>query len=198
MELERTLTDLGAQRTFTGDQLELLPSAVYVQDSEGVVLWANAMALALFGGIVGRRGAVVVDTPYRNEAATRFRRLMLGADEFLGMDVVLLDKSGARLRATCSATPIKGAAGIVGLFGVIHVHERLDDEPMPTPPKLSRREAEVLRLLAAGRSTRSIAGDLQIAYDTARNHINALLRRLGAHSRVEAIAVARRHGLLPR
>jgi DNA-binding CsgD family transcriptional regulator len=197
MELERTLLELGAQRTFADDQLELLPSSVYVQDTGGIVVWANSITRALFGDIVGQRGAGFIDTMYRNEAATRFRRLMLGVDEFLGMDVVLVDREGARLRGTVSATPIKGATGIVGLFGVLHIHERLD-EPAPVGPKLSRREAEVLRLLAAGLSTRSIANDLHIAYDTARNHVNALLRRLGAHSRVEAIALARGHGLLPR
>jgi DNA-binding NarL/FixJ family response regulator len=61
---------------------------------------------------------------------------------------------------------------------------------------LTRRQEQVLRLLAAGRETEAIAADLGIALETARNHIRALLKRLGAHSRLEAVVRASRAGLL--
>jgi len=61
---------------------------------------------------------------------------------------------------------------------------------------LTKRQAEVLRLLAAGRETDAIAAELGIALETARNHIRALLKRLGAHSRLEAVVRATRAGLL--
>lgn len=63
-------------------------------------------------------------------------------------------------------------------------------------PELTPRQAEVLALLAAGRSAREIGGDLYLSQATVRNHIRALLLALGAHSQLEALAKAREAGLL--
>jgi len=61
---------------------------------------------------------------------------------------------------------------------------------------LTSREREVLRLLATGASTTAIAETLVVSRATARNHIHNMLSKLNAHSRVEAVAVAWRDGLL--
>jgi len=61
---------------------------------------------------------------------------------------------------------------------------------------VTTREREVLRLLASGKSTLAIAGELGIARTTARNHIQAILGKLEAHSRLEAVARARNLGLV--
>jgi DNA-binding NarL/FixJ family response regulator len=61
---------------------------------------------------------------------------------------------------------------------------------------LTGRELEVLRLLAEGFSTRSISEELFISNNTARNHVQRLIAKLGAHSRLEAVATARRTGVL--
>jgi PAS domain S-box-containing protein len=52
---------------------------------------------------------------------------------------------------------------------------------------LSPRELEVLRLLAAGRSTAEIAQELHISRVTVRNHVQRVLKKLGVHSRMEAV-----------
>lgn len=62
--------------------------------------------------------------------------------------------------------------------------------------RLTQRQVEVLRLLAEGAQAKTIAGRLGIAETTARNHIAGVLRRLGCHSQLEAVAVARRLGLI--
>ena len=61
---------------------------------------------------------------------------------------------------------------------------------------LTRREMEILALVADGRSTADIAARLFLSRATVRNHIARALRGLGAHSRVEAVALARSRGLL--
>lgn len=66
----------------------------------------------------------------------------------------------------------------------------------PVPRPLSRREFEVLRLLAAGLRTREIAERLTISPLTARNHVANIERKLGARSRLEAVVLAAHHGLL--
>ena len=63
-------------------------------------------------------------------------------------------------------------------------------------PELTPRQAEVLALLAAGKSAREIGTDLYLSQATIRNHIRALLLALGAHSQLEALAKARGAGLL--
>jgi DNA-binding CsgD family transcriptional regulator len=60
---------------------------------------------------------------------------------------------------------------------------------------LTPREAEVLALVAAGRSNRQIAQALFISPKTASVHVSNILAKLGVHTRVEAAAAAHRHGL---
>jgi len=61
---------------------------------------------------------------------------------------------------------------------------------------LTSRELEVLRLLASGTSTTTAAESLGISTATLRAHVQAVLRKLGAHSRLEAVAEAARLGLV--
>jgi len=61
---------------------------------------------------------------------------------------------------------------------------------------LTARESDVLRLLAAGRTTASMADELFLSTHTVRNHISSILSKLGAHSKLEAVAVAARDGLI--
>jgi DNA-binding NarL/FixJ family response regulator len=55
----------------------------------------------------------------------------------------------------------------------------------------------VLNLTRDGASTRVIAAGLRVSGATVRNHTQSILRKLGVHSRLEAVAVATRRGLLP-
>lgn len=61
---------------------------------------------------------------------------------------------------------------------------------------LTRRQRQVLRLLAEGVQAKLIATRLGIAEVTVRNHIAAILRELGCHSQLEAVAEAQRRGVL--
>lgn len=63
---------------------------------------------------------------------------------------------------------------------------------------LTAREREVLDLLAVGESKEDIARRLFLSTNTVRNHIQNILTKLGAHSRLEAVATAAREGLLHR
>ena len=61
---------------------------------------------------------------------------------------------------------------------------------------LTRRENEVLQRLIDGQSTGQMAGEMNIATSTLRTYVKNVLSKLGAHSRLEATAVASREGLL--
>ena len=77
-----------------------------------------------------------------------------------------------------------------------------DEVNQPVPPDvpnrsgLTRREAEVLRLLAEGRSDREIAEELYISPKTVGTHVSNLLGKLGVPSRAAAVAHVHRHGLV--
>jgi DNA-binding NarL/FixJ family response regulator len=58
------------------------------------------------------------------------------------------------------------------------------------------REREVLRLVALGYTNKAIAYALGISEHTAKFHVGALLSKLGAHSRTEAVTAAARRGVL--
>ena len=66
----------------------------------------------------------------------------------------------------------------------------------PPPPELTPREALVLQLLSEGLQVTPIAHDLGISVATCRGYVKSLLAKLGAHSQLEAVAIAGRHGLI--
>lgn len=62
--------------------------------------------------------------------------------------------------------------------------------------QLTLREVEILRLLSRGRDTQSIADELTISSNTVRTHLQNIFGKLGAHSKLEAVSMASRRGLL--
>ena len=62
--------------------------------------------------------------------------------------------------------------------------------------RLTPREKEVLRLMAEGHPSRSIAAELGISYTTVRTHIRGLGSKLAVHSKLEAVVKARELGLI--
>lgn len=71
--------------------------------------------------------------------------------------------------------------------------ESLDE---PTPEELTQRERQVLMLMAEGLANKTIANRLEISEHTVKFHVNAILRKLGAQSRTEAVMRATRLGLI--
>ena len=61
---------------------------------------------------------------------------------------------------------------------------------------LTPRELQIMRLLVAGRDTQEIADQLEISPFTVRNHIRRARRKLNANTRIEAVLLAIRRGLL--
>ena len=63
--------------------------------------------------------------------------------------------------------------------------------------RLTRRETEILRSLAAGETTTQVADHLGISALTVQSHVKSILAKLGVHSKIEAVTLAWRHGLAP-
>lgn len=94
--------------------------------------------------------------------------------------------------------PIRSGDEIVGVLILAFDAPRPPSEPtgLAPQPRLTPRQREILELIASGLSTSEIASTLTLSTETVRNHVRSLLRELGVHSRPEAIAAARRLGLL--
>ena len=67
--------------------------------------------------------------------------------------------------------------------------------PSSAPAGLSPREVEVLRLLAAGRTSKEIAEALVLSIRTVERHITHIYEKIGARGRADATAFALKHGL---
>lgn len=73
----------------------------------------------------------------------------------------------------------------------------LQGRPQPTPlPRLTPRELETLGLLGEGLGTQQMADRMGVSRITVRNHVERLLAKLGAHSRLEAVMLGQRLGLI--
>jgi DNA-binding NarL/FixJ family response regulator len=88
------------------------------------------------------------------------------------------------------AEPTAACAKMVGSGGTASVRTG-----SAYPAELTRREAEVLRLIAAGRSNREIAAALYLSPRTVERHVANIYLKIGAHSKAEATAYALRHRL---
>lgn len=101
-----------------------------------------------------------------------------------------LDEVVAAVRAAASGEILFAPSELQRLLVSERSVERRLEEP------LTGRELEVLRLLATGTSTAASSEQLGISPATLRAHVQAILRKLDAHSRLEAVAEAARMGLI--
>ena len=81
---------------------------------------------------------------------------------------------------------------------VAEVQRLLRDEARPSSfdEPLTERELDVLRLLQGDLSLNEIAEELYLSFNTVKTHARAVYRKLGAHSRAEAVLIARRQSLI--
>ena len=181
------LSSLGGD---VGEALERVSVPSYVLDTSGVILWLNPAAERLVGDVRGRRFTSVVAPESRRSSQEIFARKVAGTASVTDAELVLLDSTGERLDVEITSVPLVRGGQVIGVFG--QAMDIPDHRPAPGHPALTPRQAEVLGLLEQGHSTRQIADELHLSLETVRNHVGKLLHALGVHSRLEAVALARR------
>ena len=192
MELARLPT--GAMVGDIEGALEEVDVPAYAIDSFGIIRWQNTAAVKMIGDARGRQFTSVVVPEQKLEARETFTRNVLGGHGVKDRKIELQRDDGSSVEVEICSAPLREGHRVVGMFGLA---TRTNE---PTPPRtelhLTPRQHQVLHLLARGHSTGQMAEELHLAVDTVRNHVRRLLQALGAHSRLEAIAIARRDGLL--
>jgi two-component system, NarL family, nitrate/nitrite response regulator NarL len=119
-----------------------------------------------------------------------------GTAEALGVDGVV-DKR-ASLQSLLEGLEEVLAGETVTITPTAHGHPKAEDASWfrYLAAGLTPRERECLALLVEGRTTEEIQDTLSVSVMTVRSHVRSLLRKLGAHSRLEAASLAVRYDLL--
>jgi DNA-binding NarL/FixJ family response regulator len=111
-----------------------------------------------------------------------------GARGYLLKDVTLEQLTEAIRTVASGGTLIRPAVTERVLRGLEHV--RRDFESLSPPDPLTRRELEILRLMAGGYSNKEIADALGTAEGTVKNHASSILSKLGVRDRTRAVLKA--------
>jgi PAS domain S-box-containing protein len=176
--------------------LDDLEVTAYTADKEGRITWVSPTVVKLLGyspaEIVGREPDHFVPNDGLARARGQLERKLDGAAELTVYEVTALAKDGSRVPIQIVSAPLLEQGKIVGARGLA-IRRR---EMTPALQALTPRQFEVLQLLAEGLTTTAIAAQLAISEETARNHIRGVLAALNCHSRLEAVAAARRFGLI--
>jgi DNA-binding CsgD family transcriptional regulator len=175
--------------------LEAVSVPAYIVDGQRRLRWQNAASIELVGDLRGRLDAGLVAPDDLARAQEAFRQKQNGAPH-TELEVSVMRPDGHRVRIAVNSVPLRNADGaMIGSFGLIQVLGEID-RSSDSAPRLSPRERETLTLLAAGYSTGQMAEQMSISKETVRNHVRRVLSSLDARSRLEAVAKARRVGLI--
>jgi LuxR family maltose regulon positive regulatory protein len=201
--LARALVAVGRTQTgepFLDDALGLLARLLETAESAGwmgkaiEVLALQALALRARGDVDAALGAL--ERALALAEPEGFVRTFV--DEGSPMAALLYEAAGRGIAPDYTRRLLSAfgeAAGVgprTGATDSALVHQ----SPFPLVERLSRRELEVLQLIAAGLSNREIAGRLFLAPSTVKVHTRNIYGKLDVHSRIQAVTRARELGML--
>ena len=146
--------------------------------------WDRASALAELADLGDPRLPVVALVPDDVDSADLIAGGVRG--------IIRRNASGASLGAAVRAA----SAGLLVIDAALGAARSLPSDPGALVESLTARELEVLQLLVEGLSNRTIAQRLKISENTAKFHVAAILGKLGAQNRTEAVTRAARAGLI--
>ncbi|MGD9996293.1 MAG: response regulator [Ilumatobacteraceae bacterium] len=147
-------------------------------------------ALAIIARVMSTRPATrIVVLTGANDAATAVSALSIGAVGYLTKDQPLRDLVDAIRSAAAGATVIAPRL-------TDDVMSRLLRPRAQIGADLTPREREALQLMAAGQNAPAIAATMSVSHNTARKYVQGVLDKLRAHTQLEAVAIARREGLV--
>jgi DNA-binding NarL/FixJ family response regulator len=129
----------------------------------------------------------IILTTFDDDAAV-IEGVLAGAKGYLLKDVSLEQLTAAIRAVVAGATMIRPVVTERVLRGLEHV--RRDFDALSPPDPLTKREVEILRLMAGGYSNREIASALGTAEGTVKNHASSILSKLGVRDRTRAVLKA--------
>jgi DNA-binding CsgD family transcriptional regulator len=165
----------------------------WILDENGVFTWVNDAFEAAFGPLLGCRYSKLIAPESLTTADAHFM-VAHGDDAVADIELDLVRSDGSYVHTEISSVLLEEIGLCCGAFGLAAAPAA---RPRGRPStKLTPRQTDVLRLIAYGASTQQIADELYLSKTTVRNHIAHILAALGVHSRLAAVAKARREGLV--
>jgi DNA-binding NarL/FixJ family response regulator len=122
--------------------------------------------------------------------------LVAGASGYLLKDEAVEDIVTGVVRAAVAGETLISPRIAAMVIGRLRELTPESEQPVAEGSPLSPREAEVLRLIAAGRDNPDIARELFISQSTVKRHVEAILLKLGVENRVQAAVAAVRRRLV--
>jgi DNA-binding CsgD family transcriptional regulator len=177
------------------DALAEIRVPAFILSRDGFIRWQNARATEVVGETRGRHFSSVVAPDTVHQARVEFAKQIVGTARTADRRLVMRSADGARSAVEVHTVSLDDGLRVVGVFGIMEVETEYA-APAPLRDALTPRQHQVLAELARGASTEQIAASLGVARETVRNHVRGVLRSLRVHSRLEAVAEARRRGLL--
>jgi DNA-binding NarL/FixJ family response regulator len=138
---------------------------------------------------------VLVLTTYADDESL-FPALRAGARGYLTKDASAEEIEQAIRALAAGRTHLDAAVQQRLVAAVLEVQPSGTAQAQPLPDDLSPREAEVLKLIAAGLSNTEIAVALFVSNATVKTHVNRIFAKIGARDRAQAVGYAYQHGLV--
>jgi two-component system response regulator DegU len=113
-----------------------------------------------------------------------------------GVSGYLLKDASADALLDAARQAIEGRAVIHPQLTKTFIEEVQHADEAPTTTPLSKREREILQMVANGSTTKEVARDLGISPHTVKTHLERIFEKLGANDRAQAVAIAIRTGLV--
>ncbi len=194
-----------ALRALLGQQFDI----EVVGDASAAQVAAVTKRLAPDAVLVASPALTVEHTKELRAVCAHARVLLIARADDLQRSVLALH-AGVRAVLSPDTSPerlvqvlrmvVEGDALVIPVAARAH----LDSAPVSSAPRTGRRgsidltprETEVILLLAQGRSNAEIARHLSISMATVRSHVHRLLRKIGAVTRAQAVAISYRTGLI--
>lgn len=187
-------TELEALQGEITTALEDINLPAYLLDATGRIRWLNRSARDLLGDVIGKPATDVVGPNHVDAARTMIVKTLLGTVSATDTELEARTKSGDIVALEVTSASVRDDSKVVAVFGLARPRFRVLREA--GRHRLTRRQREVLSLLAAGCGTNEMAAELHLSPQTIRNHVRDLLHSLGVHSRLEAVVEAHARGLL--
>ena len=130
---------------------------------------------------------------FADDDLAQARALEAGARGFIST-VTPLAEVPAMIRMAARGVPLVEGEEVNRLFRVLRHRRHQESTERQRASRLTPRQLEILQLLSDGISPSAIAEQLHMRPATLRTHVQNILTRLGAHSKVEAVSIAMRHG----
>jgi DNA-binding NarL/FixJ family response regulator len=131
-----------------------------------------------------------------DDQATVLDAMESGAVGYLTKDKALVDEIVSAVHRAYQGEIMLPTNLIGRLITSLAARRREQAERKELLDRLTAREQEILRLIAEGADNRTIADRLVVSPHTVRTHVQNLLAKLGAHSKLEALTIAARRGLV--